>query len=65
MRAAFQQGYQRLIPWPERYPGEIDAFIAARGLDMFNFVLNNQIELDVSLEDFADRIERRMRKLVS
>lgn len=41
LRAAFQGGYTRRCPWPERHPGEIDSFIAARGFGLANFILND------------------------
>jgi Ser/Thr protein kinase RdoA (MazF antagonist) len=41
LRAAFQEGYTRCCPWPERHPGEIDSFIAARGFGLANFILND------------------------
>ena len=31
-RDAFREGYERVAPWPERWPGEIDTFAAARAL---------------------------------
>jgi Ser/Thr protein kinase RdoA (MazF antagonist) len=64
MRAAFEHGYQRISPWPERHPGEIDAFMAARALGMLNFVSQNN-ELFVSdLPAFAERVEKRLRRLM-
>lgn len=41
LRSAFQEGYTRCSPWPERYRGEIDAFIAARAVGLANFFLND------------------------
>lgn len=40
LRAAFEEGYRTVAAWPESYPGEIDTFIAARGVSFVNFVLN-------------------------
>lgn len=37
---AFSDGYQEVQPWPEAYPGEVDHFVAARGLMFVNYVLN-------------------------
>jgi Ser/Thr protein kinase RdoA (MazF antagonist) len=66
LRQAFQVGYTRHSLWPERFPGEIDAFIAARALDMINFVLNDPNPKWASQRvEFAERIERRLRRLIS
>jgi Ser/Thr protein kinase RdoA (MazF antagonist) len=35
---AFRDGYQRLLPWVETRPGEVDQLLVARGIDMLNFV---------------------------
>ena len=40
-RQAFQEGYATVNPWPEHYPGEVDRFIAARGLLLANFILTD------------------------
>lgn len=64
LREAFQEGYTRISPWPERYPGEIDAFIAARGVMIVNFVLSDSDTKWVNQEaKFVERIEKRLRKL--
>jgi Ser/Thr protein kinase RdoA (MazF antagonist) len=39
LREAYECGYRALNPWPERRPGEIDAFVADRALTLVNFVL--------------------------
>lgn len=65
LRSAFQAGYTRRSPWPERQSGEVDTFIAARGLGLANLVLT-----DPSLKNrfpppaFLERVEKRLRKLV-
>lgn len=62
---AFQTGYTRQCPWPERHPSEIDTFIAARGLGMVNFVLNDQSPRWKSqATEFIVRIERRLLRLM-
>lgn len=63
-RAAFEQGYQRVSPWPERLPGEIDSFIAARGLGMANFVLHHPELIDNDTPAFLERIEKRLQRLM-
>jgi Ser/Thr protein kinase RdoA (MazF antagonist) len=62
-RAAFEEGYRSVSPWPEHYPGEINTFIASRGLGLFNFVLNNGDLLHITPQDFANRIEKRLANL--
>ncbi|RPH59383.1 MAG: hypothetical protein EHM81_08325 [Chloroflexi bacterium] len=64
-RAAFQEGYTRHSPWPERHPGEIDAFIAARGLGLANFILNDPNPTwKFQAAGFIEIIEKRLRKLM-
>lgn len=38
--AAFEDGYKELAPWPASYDGEIEHFVAARGLMFVNYVAN-------------------------
>jgi Ser/Thr protein kinase RdoA (MazF antagonist) len=38
-RRAFRRGYERVAPWPERHPGEIDVFAASRGLLRINYLV--------------------------
>jgi Ser/Thr protein kinase RdoA (MazF antagonist) len=61
LRTAFQEGYSRYQPWPERYPGEIDSFIAARGLGLTNFVLTDPNPAwKLKAEEFTERVEKRL-----
>jgi Ser/Thr protein kinase RdoA (MazF antagonist) len=65
-RDAFQEGYTRHSPWPERYPGEIEAFIAAQGLGLANFILNDPNPAwRLQAAEFVERIEKRLRKLIN
>lgn len=65
LRTAFQQGYTQRIPWPERHPGEIDSFIAARGLGLANFILNDPNPTwNIQAAEFIERIEKRLRRLM-
>lgn len=65
MRAAFKDGYTRHECWPERYSGEIEAFIVARGLGMANYVLNNPgCVPGFTPAEFLKRIERRLVRLM-
>lgn len=41
LRAAFRRGYETVLPWPERYPGEVATWIAARSLTMINDVVGS------------------------
>lgn len=60
-REAFRTGYSWIAQWPERYPGEIDSFIAARGLGMANFVLNDPSLIgNTQPIEFIQRIEKRL-----
>jgi Ser/Thr protein kinase RdoA (MazF antagonist) len=65
LRDAFQTGYERRSPWPEKRAGEIDSFIAARGLGLANFILNdpNPAWKDKAGE-FIERVEKRLRGLM-
>ncbi|MCJ7433869.1 MAG: phosphotransferase [Anaerolineales bacterium] len=63
-RAAFEVGYQRVNPWPEHVPGEIDSFIAARGLGMANFVIHNPELIENETLGFLERIEKRLSRLM-
>lgn len=42
--AAFEHGYASILPWPEAYPGQIDAFIAGRQLWRANWVVRFERE---------------------
>jgi Ser/Thr protein kinase RdoA (MazF antagonist) len=65
LRSAFQAGYTRHSPWPERHPGEIDSFIAARGIGLANLVLNDpNIAARVDPAKFVERIDSRLRRLI-
>lgn len=65
LRSAFQDGYTRHSPWPERYPGGIDAFIAARGIGLVNFILNDpNPEWKREAPEFIERVEKRLRELM-
>ena len=64
LRQAFQAGYTRITPWPERFPGEIDSFIAARGIGLANFVLNDPNPAwRIQAKEFIKRIEKRLIQL--
>jgi Ser/Thr protein kinase RdoA (MazF antagonist) len=65
LRAAFQAGYTSYSPWPERYPGEIDAFIAARGFGLANFILtDHNPSWKWEAPAFLKRVEGRLRHLL-
>jgi Ser/Thr protein kinase RdoA (MazF antagonist) len=65
LRQAFQEGYTRCSPWPERHPGEIDSFIAARGFGLANFILNDpNPDWQSQAPEFVERVARRLRMLM-
>ena len=65
LRAAFRRGYTGHSPWPERYPGEIDAFIAARGVGLVNFILQDpDPDWLAQAPDYVERVEGRLRALL-
>ena len=61
LHAAFQEGYTRHSSWPERHAGEIDSFIAARGLGLANFILNDPNPAwKEQAGEFIERVEKRL-----
>ena len=64
-RDAFQEGYTLHSRWPERHTGEIDSFIAARGIGLANFILNDPNPAwREQAEEFIERVENRLLGLV-
>ena len=64
LNRAFRDGYEKVAPWPERYPGEIDRLIAGRTLVIGNDVLI-QPEWRHAAEETLERGERRIRDLLN
>jgi Ser/Thr protein kinase RdoA (MazF antagonist) len=65
VRTAFQAGYTQDRAGPESHPGEIDAFIAARGIGLVNFVIQEaETDWDLDIPEFVGRIENRVRTLL-
>jgi hypothetical protein len=63
--STYSSALSRPSPWPERYPGEIDSFIATRGIGLANLVLNDpNIAARVDPAEFVERIENRLRRLI-
>ena len=61
LRAAFEEGYTRHSPWAERHAGEIDSFIAARGVGLANFVLNDPNPAwREQTGEFIEHVEKRL-----
>jgi len=57
--AAFRQGYESRLPWPEAYESEMDTFRVGRMLWVANWVANNQRQyLADHLERLAPLLER-------
>jgi Ser/Thr protein kinase RdoA (MazF antagonist) len=60
-RDALRRGYERVAPWPERWPGEIDVFAADRGLIKLDDALRARVGADpddvrASVHDHAQAI---------
>lgn len=63
--AAFKRGYSRVSLWPERYSGEVEAFIAARAVGLVNFILNDpNPNWRSQIPGFVEKNEARVRKLL-
>lgn len=63
---AFKTGYVSAAPWPERYPGEINAFIALRGIGLANFILQDpNPDWQAETPEFINRTENLVRRLLS
>jgi Ser/Thr protein kinase RdoA (MazF antagonist) len=66
LRAAFRQGYETVAPWPERYEGEIDRFIAGRSLVLANGLLQDpDLEWQAEVPRYFQRTEARLRALAA
>lgn len=46
LRAAFRRGYERVRPWPEAFPGEVDIWITQRAMDLLNWVIQSSTPED-------------------
>ncbi len=55
-RDALRAGYERVSPWPERWPGEIDVFAAARGMRKADDVVS--MRSVSSAADLLESVER-------
>ena len=64
-RTAFRDGYESIRTWPERGNGEIDTFLAARGLGLLNFVFQSWKMLDMDPRKFSEKIAQRINLLGS
>ncbi len=60
LRAAFEEGYRTVAPWPVEYPGQLEQFMAARTVMFINFVLN----MDDGPTDFFDHAFERLRSFL-
>lgn len=40
-KQAVRRGYEQHLPWPERQPGEVEAFMASRALMLVNFAVQD------------------------
>jgi Ser/Thr protein kinase RdoA (MazF antagonist) len=66
VRDGFRRGYQRVSPWPEVAPGDLETFIAARALVLANDVLQMPPDTLAGLDvpEFFARAERRLRVIL-
>ena len=65
LRTAFKEGYTRFSEWPEQHPGEIDALMAGRSLELTNFVLQDpNPDYQREAPAFVERTECRLRALL-
>jgi Ser/Thr protein kinase RdoA (MazF antagonist) len=65
LRGAFRHGYTEHGDWPEQSPGQIDTFVAGRGLDLANFILRDpNPEWRSSAPGFLERTEMRLRAIM-
>jgi Ser/Thr protein kinase RdoA (MazF antagonist) len=63
---AFRSGYTRHQEWPERYPGEIDTYVAGRGVELVNFVLQDpDVRYRQMAPRFVERMEGRLRAFLA
>jgi Ser/Thr protein kinase RdoA (MazF antagonist) len=63
--AAFREGYIRHSKWPEQYPGQIDTFIASRGLMLTNYVVCSEDPgYKAIAPDYVTRAERRLQEFL-
>jgi Ser/Thr protein kinase RdoA (MazF antagonist) len=63
---AFHAGYTSLSPWPERFPGEINAFIAGRALDLANFMLQEtHMDQRKAVPEFLVCTEKQLRIMLA
>ena len=63
LERALREGYERVAPWPERVPGEVRVFAAARSLNMANYVLQDhdptyRAKAPAMIREDAETIER-------
>jgi Ser/Thr protein kinase RdoA (MazF antagonist) len=63
---AYKRGYNSCSDWPERYPGQIDAFIAGRDLMLANYVvISDNPEYRAIVPSYLARLEKRLRKYLA
>lgn len=66
LKSAFIDGYTQILSWPEQSVGQVDAFIAARGIGLVNFVLQDpNPDWQADAGNFIATTEKRLRALLS
>jgi Ser/Thr protein kinase RdoA (MazF antagonist) len=61
LRAAFEEGYREIAPWPVTYDGELEHFMAARSLMFVNYVANLRDDPSDYYETVFPRLEGFLR----
>lgn len=64
LRRAFQEGYERVRPWPVEYEGQLELLMAARSIMFVNYVIRigDDSDDEYSPAAYADRVTKRLRK---
>ena len=57
LRAAFEEGYRSVAPWPVTYDGELEHFMAARTISFVNYVANLRDDPTDYYDVFFPRLE--------
>jgi len=57
LRAAFEEGYRSVAPWPATYDGELEHFMAARTISFVNYVANLRDDPSDYYDIFFPRLE--------
>ncbi|MBN1265909.1 MAG: phosphotransferase [Anaerolineales bacterium] len=65
LRRAYREGYERILPWPERYQGQLEIMVAARVFNLVNYILNSPVPEDQQIApDYVKRSVKRLKELL-